>query len=100
MKAVGAAFNQEKALVGAFSVITNLRMELFETLVFIVIVMIVMMVLMIRNVTLRDAGMYICELNTATVTRSFHELKVITDKMLVAPVSSSGEPVTSAPPSR
>ena len=32
MKAVIAAFNQEKALVGAFSVITNLRMELFEAL--------------------------------------------------------------------
>ena len=30
MKAGVAAFNQEKALVGAFSVITNLRMELFE----------------------------------------------------------------------
>ena len=27
-----ATFNQEKALVGAFSVITNLRMELFEAL--------------------------------------------------------------------
>ena len=33
MKAVVAAFNQEKALVGAFSVITNLRMELLEALV-------------------------------------------------------------------
>ena len=33
MKAVVAVFNQEKALVGAFSVITNLRMELFEALV-------------------------------------------------------------------
>ena len=33
MKAVVANFNQEKALVGAFSVITNLRMELFEALV-------------------------------------------------------------------
>ena len=33
MKAVVAAFNQEKALVGAFSVITNLRMELFPALV-------------------------------------------------------------------
>ena len=33
MKAVVAAFNQEKALVGSFSVITNLRMELFESLV-------------------------------------------------------------------
>ena len=30
--AVVAAFNQEKALVGAFSVITNLRMELFQAL--------------------------------------------------------------------
>ena len=29
-KAVVAAFNQEKARVGAFSVITNLWMELFE----------------------------------------------------------------------
>ena len=32
MKAVVAAFNKEKALVGAFSVLTNLRMELFEAL--------------------------------------------------------------------
>ena len=32
MKAVVAAFKQEKALVGAFSVITNLRMQLFEAL--------------------------------------------------------------------
>ena len=36
MKAVVAAFNQEKALVGAFSVITNLRMELFQALVVVV----------------------------------------------------------------
>ena len=34
MKAVVAAFNHEKALVGAFSVITNLRMELFQALMF------------------------------------------------------------------
>ena len=34
MKAVVAAFNQEKALVGAFSVITNLRMDPFEALVY------------------------------------------------------------------
>ena len=33
VKAVVATFNQEKALVGAFSVITNLRMKLFEALV-------------------------------------------------------------------
>ena len=32
MQAVVAAFNQEKALVGDFFVITNLRMELFEAL--------------------------------------------------------------------
>ena len=33
MKAVVAAFNQEKALVGAFSVITNLRMDFFQALI-------------------------------------------------------------------
>ena len=33
MKAVVSAFNQEKALVGAFTVITNLQMQLFEALV-------------------------------------------------------------------
>ena len=38
MKAVVAAFNQEKALVGAFSVITNLRMEIFEALVVVAVV--------------------------------------------------------------
>ena len=32
MKAVVAVFNQEKALVGAFSVITNLRMKLLQAL--------------------------------------------------------------------
>ena len=32
VKAVVAAFNQEKAIVGAFSVITNLRMKIFEAL--------------------------------------------------------------------
>ena len=32
MKAVVAAFNQEKALVGAFTVLTNLRMDLFQAL--------------------------------------------------------------------
>ena len=33
MKAVVAAFNQEKDLVGVFFMITNLRMDLFEALV-------------------------------------------------------------------
>ena len=32
MKVVVAAFNKEKVLVGAFSVITNLRMDIFEAL--------------------------------------------------------------------
>ena len=32
MKAVVAGFNQEKALVGAFYMIMNIRMELFEAL--------------------------------------------------------------------
>ena len=32
VKGVVAAFNQEKALVGAFSVIMNLRMDLFQAL--------------------------------------------------------------------
>ena len=38
MKAIVAIFNQEKALVGAFSVITNLRMELFEALVLVLLI--------------------------------------------------------------
>ena len=33
VEALVGAFNQEKALVGAFSVITNLRMDLFQALV-------------------------------------------------------------------
>ena len=33
MKAIVAAFNQEKALVVAFSMITNLRMDIFEALI-------------------------------------------------------------------
>ena len=32
VKVLVSAFNQEKALVVAFSVLTNLRMELFQTL--------------------------------------------------------------------
>ena len=32
MKSLVGAFNQEKALVGAFFVITNLRLELFQAL--------------------------------------------------------------------
>ena len=47
-----------------------------------------MYVLLIRRVTLRDAGMYMCELNSPNVTRSFHELKIISDR-LMAPVVAS-----------
>ena len=45
-------------------------------------------VLLIKNLTVRDAGVYICELNTQRITRSFHELKVLSDRLL-APGSSS-----------
>ena len=38
MKAVVAAFNQERNLVGAFFVITNLRLDLFEALDMILLV--------------------------------------------------------------
>ena len=48
MKAVVAAFNQEKALVGAFSVITDLRMELFEAL----LTMVVMVLMRVMQVML------------------------------------------------
>ena len=33
MKALVGTFNQEKALLGSFSVITNLRMDFFQALV-------------------------------------------------------------------
>ena len=45
-------------------------------------------VLLIKNLTVKDAGVYICELNSVNVTRSFHELKVLSDKLL-APVVAS-----------
>ena len=50
MKAVVAAFNQEKALVGAFSVITNLRMELFEALVSSIVFLVTSLMLLISRV--------------------------------------------------
>ena len=50
MKAVVAAFNQEKALVGAFSVITNLRMDLFGALVDIVIILIITIIITVHQV--------------------------------------------------
>ena len=39
MKALVGAFNQEKALVGAFSVITNLRMDIFEALAWLLLLL-------------------------------------------------------------
>ena len=50
MKAVVAAFNQEKALVGALSVITNPRMDIFEAL--------------LQVVDWADSGLYTCKTNT------------------------------------
>ena len=47
-------------------------------------------VLLIKNLTVKDAGLYICELNSVNVTRSFHELKVLTDRLL-APVVASDD---------
>ena len=52
MKAVVAAFNQEKALVGAFSVITNLRMELFEALLILTLAQFYLYILIIAVVLL------------------------------------------------
>ena len=51
MKAVVAAFNQERALVGAFSVITNLRMQLFEALEEAILTSILLAMLMFPNAT-------------------------------------------------
>ena len=45
-------------------------------------------VLLIKNLTATDAGVYICELNSVNVTRSFHELKVLSDRLLAPAVSS------------
>ena len=45
-------------------------------------------VLLVSNVTSKDAGMYICELNSDPVVRSFHELKVLS-AFLQPPVTTS-----------
>ena len=45
-------------------------------------------VLVVANVTSRDAGMYICELNSDPTVRSFHELKVLS-AFLQPPVPTS-----------
>ena len=55
MKAVVAAFNQEKALVGAFSVITILRMELFKAL----------RDIRISGMDIRDKDQFICWMQRA-----------------------------------
>ena len=47
MKAVLATFNQEKALEGAFSMITNLRMELFEALVLMLVSSVMLMLMLV-----------------------------------------------------
>lgn len=53
-------------------------------------------VLLVSNVTSKDAGMYICELNSDPPVRSFHELKVLSP-FLQAPVASSEKSVVTGP---
>ena len=50
------AFNQEKALVGAFSVITNLRMELFEALLTMVLMRVLWQHGLLDDRQVRDGG--------------------------------------------
>ena len=59
MKAVVAAFNQEKALVGAFSVLTNLRMELFQALLStgLVSMSIIVATVTARQINIMDSGL-------------------------------------------
>eukprot|EP00090_Calanus_glacialis_P031499 TRINITY_DN5209_c0_g1_i1.p1 TRINITY_DN5209_c0_g1~~TRINITY_DN5209_c0_g1_i1.p1 ORF type:complete len:1460 (-),score=250.05 TRINITY_DN5209_c0_g1_i1:454-4833(-) len=51
-------------------------------------------VLVVANVTSRDAGMYICELNSDPTVRSFHELKVLS-AFLQPPLPTSESSVAS-----
>lgn len=57
-------------------------------------------VLHIANITIKDAGMYICEVNSAPPVRSFHQLNILSSSLLppestlVAPAGS--EPANSA----
>ena len=59
MKAVVAAFNQEKALVGAFSMLTNLRMELFQALLStgLVSMSIIVATVTARQINIMDSGL-------------------------------------------
>ena len=52
-------------------------------------------VLVLTNVTVRDAGMYICEVNSDPALRSFHELKVLSAS-LQPPVPTESSAVTGA----
>ena len=65
MKAVVAAFNQEKALVGAFSVITNFRTELFEALV--------------STVSAVSGTVVLGQWSRGVSTRSFHDIATSRD---------------------
>ena len=61
-------------------------------------------VLLIRNVTHRDAGMYMCEVNSDPPLRSFHQLNILAhglvppSESLVAP-GGAGQSTTAAPAS-
>jgi len=52
-------------------------------------------VLLVTKVNVKDAGMYICELNSDPVVRSFHELKVLSHS-LQPPVPTESSTVTGA----
>ena len=45
-------------------------------------------VLQIANVTHKDSGLYVCEVNTDPALSSFHELTVLTDKLVAPPPPS------------
>ena len=68
VKAVVAAFNQEKALVGAFSVITNLHMERFEALLSILTLhRDNTLTMMLRSAARADSGQYQCQVSTTPI---------------------------------
>ena len=85
VKMVVAAFNQEKALVRAFSVITNLRMELFEALVACVVCSSVTIMVCQCQCVAAEALLLEARLNTqqAAVLRSWHRTSAQSDPCLL-----------------
>ena len=91
MKAVVAAFNQEKALVGAFYVITNLWMELFQALAFSIVLCspetssTVALVLLY----LKREGPVICYLLSAVSCLPHYCLFVMNDSVVETPLTKA-----------